>query len=468
MKANLLSRNFVVAGKRNERRGAMVKTTRVALMALVGLALGTCPFGTLSPARALTTSDQAAAIVIWPKIVVDTSGRFGAPSDTWIQLSNTDTSDAKAAHCFYVNGNSHCANHPSVVCQSSENCQFGNQFDACVPGWSEVDFDVILTFQQPLGWRASEGLQRGCPDDGPSVGFSGTCAAPGYLPIQLSGQCTNPPIAGRPCSSDAQCGGAPGSCKISQSNLGSGIPPVPEDPFVGSLECIQYTVTNPPLLDQTVGSNKLKGEATIVEIGGGPGVLVDPAKYNAVGIKFKGTEAGVPANELHLDDVQYASCPNTLVLPFFFEGGVTDVGELTLVPCGNDYLDQIPGKVTAQFVVFNEFEQRFSTSRLVDCFLESRLGNIDTPNPDRSIFSINVGGTLEGLARIRGVGSASTGRGLTGVARTGDALERSITTAPTNRIVYPSFGSAAYNLSQDGSPSFTGANAVNPDVITLP
>jgi hypothetical protein len=414
----------------------MVKKTRVAWMAiLAGLALGSCPFGATTPARASTTSDQPAAILIWPKIVVDTGGQFGNPTDTLIQLTNTDKNDPKLAHCFYINANSHCANNPRAVCQTSADCPSLSGFEECRPDWTEIDFDVVLTKEQPIAWRASEGL-RG----------SG-------VPISTAGTCNNPPIAGRPCTSDAQCGGIPSSCcgrggdptnpcPSPQSNIGTGIPPVPEDPFVGSLKCVQFTSTNPAVPDQTAGSNKLKGEDTIQS---NPDLIApDIEKYNAVGIKFKAAEADVPANQLHLDGTQYEACPMTLILNFFYEGGLADVGDLTLVPCGDDFLNQIPGKVTAQFVVFNEFEQRFSTSTLVDCFLETRLGNIDTPNPSRSIFSLNVGGTLQGMARIRGVGSASTGRGLVGLGRT---------------FLGPA--SAAYNLYQ------IGTSAV-PDVITLP
>ena len=408
----------------------MVKATRGACLATwIGFVLGSCPLAAVVPARALTTSDRPAAILIWPKIVVDTAGKFGDRTDTVLQLSNLNRRAAKDAHCFYINANSHCANNPAVVCQSSSDCVSGNTFSACVPGWSEVDFDVLLTAEQPLGWHASKGLQR---DD---------------FPLQVPGVCQNPPIAGRICSSDAQCGGGPGSCRITQSNLGGGIPAVPEDPFVGSLKCVQFALTNPPGPDQGGDSNSLKGEATIeTAFGSTPAEGIDVAKYNAVGIKFNAPEAGVPPDELHLDGVQYQTCPTTLLLNFFFEGGLSSAGDLTLVPCGDDFLDQIPGKVTAQFVVFNEFEQRFSTSRLVDCFFESRLGNIDTPNALRSIFSFNVGATLQGQARIRGVGSAATGRGLTGVARS---------------FVGP--GSGAYDLYEDGTPAVP-----NVDVITLP
>ena len=412
----------------------MVKTTRVACLAtVIGLALGSCPFGAVSPARAATSSDQPAAIVIWPKIVVDTHGKFTFPTDTVVQLSNVDTVNAKEAHCFYINGNSHCQNNPAAVCESASDCPSGNGFSACVPGWSEVDFDIIITSEQPLAWNASEGLQRG------------------EFPLE-SRTCHSGIATGHPCNSDADCAGVAGSCLPLQTNIGSGIPPVPEDPFVGELKCIQYALTNPPVPDQTNDSNKLKGEATIESVlrESQPLGLVDVAKYNAVGLKFVGTETGVPPNELHLDGVQYQTCPTTLLLNFFFEGAdniVPNTGDLTLVPCGDDFLDQIPGKVTAQCVLFNEYEQRFSTSRLVDCFFESRLGNIDTPNADRSIFSFNVAGTIAGQARIRGVGNAPTGRGLVGVGR----------------LFVEDFISAAYNLYGDGTPSVR-----NPDIITLP
>jgi hypothetical protein len=63
-------------------------------------------------------------------------------------------------------------------------------------------------------------------------------------------------------------------------------------------------------------------------------------------------------------------------------------------------------------LVYNEFEQRLSTSLPVTCFDERLMSNIDTANNDRSIFSVNVGGTIAAQSRIRPVGS-----GLVGVAR---------------------------------------------------
>jgi hypothetical protein len=63
--------------------------------------------------------------------------------------------------------------------------------------------------------------------------------------------------------------------------------------------------------------------------------------------------------------------------------------------------------VVAQYLVFNEFEQRFSTSRSVTCFQEIALSDIDTrpgtADDSFSIFNVNVQGTLTGQTIVRGV-----------------------------------------------------------------
>jgi hypothetical protein len=68
--------------------------------------------------------------------------------------------------------------------------------------------------------------------------------------------------------------------------------------------------------------------------------------------------------------------------------------------------------VTAQFLVYNEFEQRFSTSRQVRCLLDSALSNLDTSQPDRSIFNVGTSGTIAGQTRIHGVGGGLIGAAL--------------------------------------------------------
>ena len=73
-------------------------------------------------------------------------------------------------------------------------------------------------------------------------------------------------------------------------------------------------------------------------------------------------------------------------------------------------------------LVYNEFEQRFSTSARVECYRATTLADIDTrPGPTgdtTSIFSVGVEGTLTGQTRIRGVHTADgpLGYGLLGVA----------------------------------------------------
>jgi hypothetical protein len=105
---------------------------------------------------------------------------------------------------------------------------------------------------------------------------------------------------------------------------------------------------------------------------------------------------------------------------------------LTVVPCSQNFLLQDPAlfDTVIQFLVFNEFEQRFSTSRSVKCYRDFALSAIDTrqdrglndDNPAsnnnlRSIFNVNVQGTLTGHTRMRPVddGSPIHGNGLLGV-----------------------------------------------------
>jgi hypothetical protein len=79
------------------------------------------------------------------------------------------------------------------------------------------------------------------------------------------------------------------------------------------------------------------------------------------------------------------------------------------VPCTENFLQQDVPSVTAQFLVYNEFEQRFSTSRLIRCLLDTPISRIDTTQSSRSIFSAAVAGTVAGQTRITGVGGGLIG-----------------------------------------------------------
>src|SRR5437762_7543579 len=71
-------------------------------------------------ARADIASDKPAAIVVYPKVVVDSA----AGADTVIRLSNTNRTAAVFAHCFYLDANSHCSGGSSEgqVCTTARDC----------------------------------------------------------------------------------------------------------------------------------------------------------------------------------------------------------------------------------------------------------------------------------------------------------------------------------------------------------
>jgi hypothetical protein len=372
--------------------------------AVVLLAVGTASARVVDPTG--VTTNEAAAIVLYPKLKVDlntcvagTCSLTGDPCtgnedcqvparagvDTLVQLTNTSEFLTKV-HCFYTNTNSHCSNSPETICTDANFRSVCPAGGLCVPGWQETDFRLTLTKRQPISWSVNQGL--------PS------------LPLATTPGQGNPP----------------------QFNDGS-IPPVLEVPFTGELLCIQVDVTTELPTDR----NDLKGEASIVKsVGLGPDARIDDAKYNAIGIKaIEGRQDGNPAvlnvggpeaeygtiNENV--DPPFTGCPNVLTVNHFFDGAnvITHDGEvgspvdtdLTIVPCERDYLFQTgnaPG-ATIQFLIYNEFEQRFSTSTRVDCYKEVPLSDIDTrPGPEGnqfSIFNVGVQGTLTGMSRLRSV-----------------------------------------------------------------
>ncbi len=332
-------------------------------------------------------SDVPAAILVFPKVVVDTAdppatarGRV----DTLIRISNSSNQPV-SMKCFWVNANGHCSTSPSTICDPNlvpkdVRCDANA---VCQPGWQETDFLVNITSRQPVAWLASRGA-AGCDQGSP----------PGVpcFPLDSNG------IPGGP-----------------NTNAGSRVNAVPEDPFVGELKCYAVDRNEVPK-----NLNVLRGEADIIRSNTG---MVDAESYNAIGIPgLPGVNANNGDNALVLggtSGAEYAGCPNILILDHFFEGARDPVSQqtvstkLTLVPCSENFLTQSPVRTTAQFLVFNEFEQRFSTSKQVECFKESLLSLIDTRSPQSSIFSASVSGTLTGQTRIRGVADADRDHGHT-------------------------------------------------------
>lgn len=330
-------------------------------------------------ARADVSSSNPAAIVVFPKIVVDTTTSATKKIDTVIQLTNTAPNPINV-RCFWINGNGHCSND-GAVCNPGvfpSTCT-GLGFCQEPTGVKETDFSFSLTAKQPIVFTASAGLQ--------------------FLPLS---------------NIENQNLGSP------QSNTGS-IQGVPENPMIGELKCIEVNEN-----DQPADSNDLKGEATIEEISV-TGPTVDIRGYNGIGIQaVQGANNGDDTLILGGPAPEYNACPNLLIVDNFFDDAPVDNEtvrtNLTLVPCTEDLNLQLCITTTVQFLVFNEFEERLSTSVPLTCFLELTLSDIGTrlgPSDDASsIFNVAVQGTISGQILIRGVADndMTHGHGLLGVA----------------------------------------------------
>lgn len=394
-----------------------------------------------APVQADVISDQAAAILVFPKVVVDiTSPQIAPPAkiDTLIRVANT-SSQPIAMHCFWIDANSHCENtNPPTICTNNPTV-CGGTGGRCLPGWQETDFFAYLTTQQPVAWLASSGA-----------------------PLFCNQPLSNP---GVPCLPLSQMYGPLG--QNGETNDGTKIPGVQEDPFVGELRCVAVDLNGLP-----VARNNLTGTAQIVRFNSSMTMQrpVDVETYNAVGIPAIPGSIIDPNGPLVLGggicqgggndqmpcaaatdcpggqcSAEYSGCPNLLILDSFFDGaddpvtGKTVTTDLTLVPCSEDLLGQTTFPTTAQFLVFNEFEQRLSTSQKVTCFQEFHLSDIDGASPGRSIFDVGVEGTLTGQTRLRGVvdsDDTTHGHTLLGIAeefRSGGG------------------GSSAFNLHFDGA-----------------
>lgn len=388
-------------------------------LTLMGSAVALSAFLLSPKTQAATYSDAGAAVLVYPKIVVT------GTADTVVQIANQSLSRQTAAHCFYVNANSRCTNNGDV-CTGSSDCfdPASMSTGACLPGWIEINFDVILTPGQPLAWSAANGLSNKAP-----IGLENF-----HLPCP--GGLLNP-----------------SSCK--GNNAGTRVPPVGEVPFIGELKCIESDPTtrlpaacgnsdNPAAGLDCVTTNSecvASGDPSPCCTGAGAGVCdpgscchddligsasiedltvlgdVDVERYNAVGLRSTGFNDG--DNELvigGLSSPEYEPCADVLVFNHLFDGATDPItgvalasSELTLVPCTEDFERQAVPQVTAQFLVYNEFEQRVSTSKSVNCLLDSPISLIDTTQPTRSIFSAGVQGTVAGQTRITGVNGGLIG-----------------------------------------------------------
>lgn len=357
--------------------------------AACALALGLVVALGALPAAAETTTERSASILIFPKIVYDGS------RDTFIQISNTSNSMVHA-HCFYVDA--------TPECLGEGDCLSGTCTGPCEPRWQEIDFSIWLTKQQPTHWSVSVGR----------------------ITDPFDPQCNwNTPV-------NYECDGA---------GLDPGrIPPASSNPFQGELRCIEVDQSGAP-----ISGNHLKGEATIVRSDG------DAAKYNAIGLlgePFTNNGDNILCIGGDVSDecpsgAEYEGCGQRVLLNHFAEGsddlifGPTSsvATEVTLVPCRIDYERQDPTRFTVQFLAFNEFENRLSTSTSVDCWRSFFLSEVGG-----NTFTIANLGTRFALTTMRS--SAGSNSGFVGIVeehhRLGDETTR-----------------AAFNLHEQGTRETT-------------
>jgi hypothetical protein len=336
--------------------------------ALVVLAVG--------GAQAAVTTERSASILVFPKVISN------GTRDTIIQITNTGNSMVHA-HCFYVNGaptrldDPPCHNTPPGFCQNP-------------PRWTEVDFDIWLTAQQPTHWDVRLGRLVDPFDD--------RCS-------------NNPPFF--------DCNGA---------GLDPGLVPPTVEFFTGELKCIEVAADGTP-----VSGNHLKGEATLVTIdtcnfAGDPILHIDPAtcelsggpctsdsdchetfdvaKYNAIGIPGNENNngdnvlcLGGPVSEACPNGAEYDACPAFYIANHFSEGAPEPIVEefegdpedssfvntaFTIVPCTQNFEEQTPETVVININTWNEFETAFSSQAIVTCWDELFLSQI---NPTAFLFT---------------------------------------------------------------------------------
>jgi len=354
-----------------------------------------------STASADVVSDQSGAVLIFPKVVVDTSGVFGPRTDTELQITNTSNS-VISARCVLVDTTPRCigvTGTPDTACTEAGEAEGDNRCapgSRCTPQWRKTaDFQFTLTKRQPISWKASDGL----------------------LSFPCGGPATDP--------------NSPAGCQFG-SNVGSdgspsSIPPTTDDPFFGEIKCAQV---DPDEFRPTVGfsdgngrGGDLSGNATIVSVS-----PTDARKYNAVALKSTGSNDGNDTLLIGGPNAEYNGCPHALILQHLFDGAnveytggrSTVVTDVTLVACNQDFLTDQTIPATLQLLVFNEFEQRFSASRRFDCWTEVQLSDLVNRPGDgddtSSLWNVNVQGTLSGQTRIRPVASATRANGVLGIA----------------------------------------------------
>lgn len=339
----------------------------ITLATLIGFGINALP------AQARVTTEESASILVFPKVIADGS------RDTIIQITNT-SNIMRHAHCFYVNA---APTDPNAVIS-----------DDNPPLWTETDFDIWLTKQQPTHWVVSTG-RRFDPTDATCLGAANNSSLN--------------------CDPNNSGGGNADCC---DAGLDPGrVPPTAPD-FTGELKCIEVDASGFP-----VPGNALKGEATLVEP-----TTSEVSKYNALGLKGFDTNnmdgtlcLGGDVSASCPTGAEYEACPKQWVVlhpagfapnPALEAQGVdsSTTTSLTVVPCTENFETQAPERVTLQFEVWNEFEERLSASISFRCWASFTLDGDDaSPNNPfggiSSAFELGSAGSEIVKTNVRATGN---------------------------------------------------------------
>ena len=303
-------------------------------------------------ANAAVSSDKPGSVVLWPKVIAD------GTRDTLITLTNTRNEQAYA-HCEYVQSLGLCAvtgsfcSVPNAAPGSPGACEPVPN-NVCTQQWQSADFDVALTRQQPTIWRVSTGRV-----DNPFLPADGECDLV-------------PPIN----PGDALRQSCPGLFLIGQ------VPPAPDQPFRGSLTCIQVNVDG-----SANASNGLKGEATIETLGS-----EQISTYNSINVEA--LDGAAVEGLVRLNGIEYSACPPAVEVSHYSQGaqdlvaadidptvcdptlGCPVESEITLMPCRADFNAELAARWATDIEYTNEFEQTLSIETTFECWANFDLRDL--------------------------------------------------------------------------------------------
>ena len=368
-----------------------------AAIIVFGWSVSTAARTPQDPTEITASASDPAGYIVLPKIVVQTSAGQLPPADdisvdTRIQLTNLDPQNPIIVKCFFINSFSQCGG-AGLPCLSSADCG-GAQ---CLPVWDVGNFTLDLTRDQPTSWIASQGSAQIQPFGDP---FEGELKC-----VQVDA--AEVPVADNSLKAEAtiiyaqQVPSAepPRIATAAYNAEGFQVDTSPQ--CVDAADCTSVVCMNGVctcMTDADCANGLICDLASNL-------CTTDPAAPMCLGDLPGGQPAAVGCSQ------RYAPCPAVLILDHFFDHATpqfVDAGnvvttDLTLVPCSEDL--QTAGlinqpTIVAQMLVYNEFEQKFSSSTKVQCFKQIQLSDIDTspgPSDDAwSLFSIFVQGTLVG------------------------------------------------------------------------